>query len=287
MTLPGDIVAAAYRESCLAELEALKPGNVHVFAAGHDMTVADFVASARVSAPVMGDPALSPGSRILHAIRQTRTIVNVNTNLGIVLLCAPLAQAALSSGRDTLRSRLRQVLEQLDIADAERAFEAIRVARPGGLGAASEHDVREPATVSLRTAMAAARDRDRIALQYADGFADVLDLGVPSLRAALARGWPGPWAVSAVYLSFLSAFSDSHVERRHGAVAAQELRRSARRWADLLQVADDPAALAPELLAYDAELKKTGINPGTSADLTVASLFALRLQSAEMDLADR
>jgi len=32
------------------------------------------------------------------------------------------------------------------------------------------------------------------------------------------------------------------------------------------------------LLAFDAELKRDGINPGTTADLSVASLLALHLQ---------
>ena len=39
----------------------------------------------------------------------------------------------------------------------------------------------------------------------------------------------------------------------------------------------DPAAQAPALLALDAELKDRGVNPGTSADLTVASHFAAAL----------
>lgn len=286
MTLPGDRVATAYLESCLAELEALKPGNVHVFAPGHGMTVADFTASARASASAMGEPSMSVGARVLGAIRQTRAVVDCNTNLGIVLLCAPLAQAAMSSRGGGLQDRLRLVLDGLDVADAAHAFEAIRLAQPGGLGSASEHDVRKPAAVSLRAAMEAGRDRDRIALQYSDGFADVFQLGVRRLREALARQWPKPWAVSAVYLAFLSAFPDSHVMRRHGGEAALGICRSARRMAERLEGVANPATLVPEFLAYDAELKDAGINPGTSADLTVASLFAMRLQDAEMDLAD-
>src|SRR5262249_53999218 len=98
VTLPDAAVAAAYLDSCLAELSAPKPGNVHVFAGGHDMTTADFEASARVSAPVMGRRGLSVGERILGAIKATRSVVGCNTNLGIVLLCAPLATAAMQAG---------------------------------------------------------------------------------------------------------------------------------------------------------------------------------------------
>mgnify|MGYP003694220597 CR=1 FL=1 len=88
----------------------------------------------------MGAPALSVGARIFEAIRRTREAVDCNTNLGIVLLCAPLAQAALSSGKESLRDRVRWVLEKLDVADAEQAFAAIRLAEPGGLGTAPQHD---------------------------------------------------------------------------------------------------------------------------------------------------
>ena len=60
-------------------------------------------------------------------------------------------------------------------------------ARPGGLGEAPEHDVRAPARVSLREAMAAAAHRDSIASEYATGYAIVFDTGLPLLADALAR----------------------------------------------------------------------------------------------------
>jgi triphosphoribosyl-dephospho-CoA synthase len=41
----------------------------------------------------------------------------------------------------------------------------------------------------------------------------------------------------------------------------------------------DPTDLLDDLLAWDAALKADRINPGTSADLTVATLFAHHLQS--------
>ena len=127
-------VEQAYLDACLAELAALKPGNVHKYAAGHDMTVTDFETSARVTAPVMAASGLTIGRRIHEAIRRTRQAVANNTNLGIVLLCAPLAQAALEPPAASLRRRLEDVLKSLTIDDAEQAFAAIRLANPGGLG---------------------------------------------------------------------------------------------------------------------------------------------------------
>ncbi len=280
--LPGAAVAAAYHAACLAELAALKPGNVHVFAAGHDMTTALFVASASASAPAMGEPGLTVGARILGAIQRTRQVVDCNTNLGIVLLCAPLAQAALSAAPGGLRDRLHGILTALDVADAEQAFAAIRLAQPGGLGAAPENDVRQPATVPLSVAMAGAAARDRIAEQYASGFADVFETGVARLRSGLFRWTSEPWATTFAYLGFLAHHPDSHIARKFGLERAQAVCAMARPLDGLMQDAGDPEHVVPRLLALDAELKAAGLNPGTSADLTVASLFALRLQDGEI-----
>jgi triphosphoribosyl-dephospho-CoA synthase len=279
--LTGDAVAAAYRDACLAELIALKPGNVHVFADGHDMTTADFEASAQASAPAMGAPALPVGARIFEAIQRTRQTVGFNTNLGIVLLCAPLAQAALSSSSGSLRDRLSAILQRLDVADAERTFAAIRMAEPGGLGDAPEHDVRAPPTVSLAVAMAAAADRDRIAAQYARGFADIFELGLPRLRAGLERWHSERWATTSVYLAFLARLPDSHVARKYGVERAEAVSTRAQPYAERLDEAEDPEPLAAPLLAFDRELKAAGLNPGTSADLTVACLFAHRIEIGE------
>src|SRR5262245_59162273 len=159
-------VEQAYLAACMAELAALKPGNVHVYAAGHRMTVADFEASARASAPALAAPDLGVGQRILAALRRTRAAVSSNTNLGILLLCAPLAQAALETPVGELRRSLHKVLAALSVDDAAAAFEAISLANPGGLGEAAEHDVRTPPVVTLLEAMRIAADRDRIAAQY-------------------------------------------------------------------------------------------------------------------------
>ena len=281
MTLPPEAVAAAYLDACLIELRALKPGNVHDYAAGHAMTVADFEAAARASADVFAQPGLGVGERIFEAVRRSRAAVDCNANLGIVLLCAPLAEAALTAPTNaSFRRGVEAVLARLDRADAEFAFRAIRLAAPGGLGESARHDVRRPATVGLREAMAEAQTRDRVAHQYEAGFADVFDLGLPRLRAGLARWGDTAWAAAAAYLGFLAAFPDSHVERKRGPARAEDVRRRAAPLDALLQAAADPAALRPALLDLDAALKREGVNPGTSADLTVASLFALRLEAA-------
>ncbi|MCM2502225.1 triphosphoribosyl-dephospho-CoA synthase [Aureimonas altamirensis] len=261
MKTPDDI-AALFVRACNAELAALKPGNVHRFEAGHGMTVADFETSADVSAPAICAPGAGVGARILAAVSATRGAVGQNTNLGILLLCAPLAKAAERPGA-SLRGSLDAVLADLRPQDAEDAFRAIALAAPGGLGTAPEADVRRPPPVGLRDAMRLAADRDLIARQYANGYAEIFAIGVP-----LAAGRPMDRAAQDVFLAFAATVPDSHVARKFGSEAAIGLMH---RFRALV------GAPREALAAFDGALKAEGLNPGTSADMTVASLFAAAL----------
>ena len=277
MTSRAEQIAAAFTWACLAELDAPKPGNVHVFAAGHRMTAEAFIASAEAAAPVIAAQGIRVGARILGAVEATFAAVGANTNLGIILLCAPLAAAA-HRARSDLQAALGDVLGGLDTDDTALAFRAIVRAAPAGLGHSARHSVYEPATVSLLEAMTEAADRDRVARQYATNFADVFDLGLPLLQASCHHTDP-KWSTLKAYLGFLSAFPDSHILRKYDTAAAEKVRRTAAIQFASLRTANHPAELLPELLAWDAALKAEGLNPGTSADLTVATLFAHRLQS--------
>ena len=270
---PGPVAAAVWR-ACIEELEAPKPGNVSFASAGHGMTADDFVASARCTADVLGAPDLSLGERVLGAVEATRAAVGCNTNLGIVLLCAPLAQAALDADRNRpLRERVARVLAQAGAEDTERVFAAIRLAGPAGLGESERHDVRRPAAAPLLATMREAEHRDRVARQYARCFEDVFDLGIAALERSRAR-WPGPRAVVALYLAFLARFKDTHIQRKLGSVAAQRVRLEAQRIVERLE-ASESSEMDDECLArFDRSLKSRRINPGTSADLTVATLLA-------------
>ncbi len=273
-------MAAAFVSACLAELDAPKPGNVHAFAGGHRMTIEDFVRSANAAAGPLSAAGAGVGARILGAVEATSAAVGANTNLGIILLCAPLAAAAEADVEGPqLRAALGRVLRELDVADARLAFRAIVKAAPAGLGHSSRHDVFAPAAVSLLQAMAEAANRDRVARQYTTDFADVFELGLPSFEAALNRRAEQKWATLAVFLSFLAAFPDSHIARKLGAESAAEVQREAKKFQTTLRAAEQPAQILPALLAWDAALKAEGINPGTSADLTVATLFAYRLRT--------
>lgn len=272
MNLVETWVATAYRDACLAELDAPKPGNVHRYTSGDWMSVEDFSASAEASASAIGQTDASVGKRIRQAVAATQAAVGINTNLGIILLCAPLAAAAQSPGN--LHAVLSGVLNALDRTDALDAFAAIAVANPGGLGRVERHDVQAPARGTLLEAMAEAAGRDTIARQYATGFADVFSLGLAALKAARTRYGEPRWATLAVYLGYLSALPDSHIARKFGTASALAVQVDARLWQARFDAFDNPAGRLEEILGWDRELKARGLNPGTSADLTVATLFA-------------
>jgi triphosphoribosyl-dephospho-CoA synthase len=240
--------------------------------------VEDFERSAAAAAGPLTAPGQGVGARILGAVDATAAAVETNTNLGIILLCAPLAAAAETFSYD-LRSSLSQALRSLDRDDAELAFKAIVRASPAGLGRAERHDVFAPATGTLREAMAEAADRDRVAQQYVTDFADVFELGEPLLVAALASSADRRLATLVTYLGFLAAFPDSHIVRKYGLTVAAQTREQARPLAAMARKASRLEDVLANVLIWDAELKKANVNPGTSADLTVATLFAHRLRS--------
>jgi triphosphoribosyl-dephospho-CoA synthase len=268
-----DKVAAAFLAACRAELEALKPGNVHVHGEGHGMTVADFETSAVAAAAHIAASGVAVGARILGAVEATRQAVGQNTNLGIILLAAPLAVSAERANGAGLRAALKAVLAELTREDAALCFQAIALANPGGLGEVSKHDVRAPAQITLLEAMRLAAGRDRIAYQYGSGYADIFDIGIPAARDAASPAE----AAAKVYWRFLTRLPDSHIARKFGAGKAKAVRKLAQEIGRTLDKTPDGRARALLLLKLDARLKAERLNPGTSADLTVATLFARAL----------
>lgn len=332
----SDRFRAAFLEACALDVATPKPGNVSVHSPGHGMSAAQFIASADAALDALFARGARVGQRILDAVTRTRDAVGCNTNLGIVLLVAPLAAAleeaverpvgqrvgdsgpAVSGPNAPAASRavtapgwraaLDRVLEALDVEDARLAYRAIALANPGGLGDAPEQSVHAPPTIGLRDAMRLASERDSIARQYANGFADIFDTGLAAAREAPPDA--PDVAMLNVFLAFLGGWPDSHIVRKHGLALAQSVTLAAReqhaRWrrasagtpshaaygtppgvTPLLPLPPLPPLQArrtpadARLDAWDAQLKARAINPGTSADLAVATLFVARCIDAD------
>jgi triphosphoribosyl-dephospho-CoA synthase len=273
-------IAQAYRQACLSELEALKPGNVHRFADGHGMNLVDFVASADASVEPLTDSTYGLGERIFQAVKATREAVGCNTNLGILMLCAPLILAILDHSRNsgTLQERVNSVLTQANNADTEWLFRAIQLAAPGGLGHSEKYDVFQSPAAPLLEVMSHASDRDLIARQYATSYKDLFDFALPSFVHFQERWQNREWAITGLYLSLLARYPDTHVERKFGLYKAVVTTLRAGELLKGLEKADRPEDFQSRLMQADKEFKHGGINPGTTADLTVATLFVSHLE---------
>ncbi|HCT99579.1 MAG TPA: triphosphoribosyl-dephospho-CoA synthase [Methylococcaceae bacterium] len=267
-----------YLQACEIELQAFKPGNVSVYADGHGMTVADFRLSAQVSAEPLCATHYSLGEKIFYAVKATREAVGCNTNLGIILLCAPLIVAAQRYPEDALRVALSNVLKATTIDDAKWAFRAIALASPAGMGEVEEQDITKEATVTLQQAMRMACEKDRVALQYITNYKDIFDLGVLSYTTHFNRWGEQNWAAVAVYADLLSQFPDSHIERKFGSRYSAGISEVMRGLCEKLHSVDTLEQVKPLLYQIDGELKSQGLNPGTTADLTVATVLAVFLE---------
>jgi len=266
--LPASV--AAYL-ACVLEVLAPKAGNVHVHQSFDDATVLDYIASAAVLAPLLDETARrGVGATVLEAVRRTRLVARTNTNLGIVLLLAPLtavpAECSLAEG-------IAAVLNSLTVEDSRAVYAAIRLASPAGLGKVPDQDIGDEPTLPLQTIMQLAANRDLIARQYACAFRDVFAFGVPCLLQALEQGRCLADSLVWCQLHWLAEFGDSLIARKCGHAISQEAAERARQvltlgWPDTLAGQEAFSEL-------DCWLRGDGHrrNPGTTADLVVATLF--------------
>lgn len=261
--------------ACIWEATARKPGNVHRFRDFEDSAYTDFLLSAAAIAPVLEGACRRPvGETVLQAVQATRRVVRTNTNLGIVLLLAPLAAVPLD--RD-FGPGLRTILSALDVNDARSVYEAIRLAAPAGLGHVADQDVHSEPSKSLREVMTLAADRDLVARQYVTDFRDVFQDGIEGLRRGLAEAESMEGAVIYCHVHLMAHHPDSLIARKRGAADAEAARERARRV--LATGWPHPSRGRSEFAEFDAWLRSEGRgrNPGTTADLVAASLFvALR-----------
>jgi triphosphoribosyl-dephospho-CoA synthase len=274
MPEPDRTIGYLAQLACTWEVLARKAGNVCPGREFPDLTVNDFLLSAAAIAPVLEQAPRQPlGITILRCIEETRKVVNTNTNLGIVLLLAPLASVPLDQ---PLEPGLKRVLEHTTVEDSRNVYTAIRLAKPGGLGEVKEQDVRAEPTLPLRDVMTLAKERDQIAAQYATVFTTVFDLQDRLVRVAKRHG-NIERAIIDAQLEFLTRYVDSLVSRKLGFVRAARIGV----WARVIIDAGGPVTWhgRPRYRAFDAWLRSDNHarNPGTTADLIAAALFvALR-----------
>ncbi|MCA9148457.1 MAG: triphosphoribosyl-dephospho-CoA synthase [Planctomycetales bacterium] len=278
--------------SCLLEVAAPKPGNVHRGADFPDMTLQDLLASAVAIGPALElAPDHGVGATALAAIQATRQVTHANTNLGIVLLLAPLACV---SREISLSDGIHSVLSALTANDCADVYQAIQLASPGGLNP-QEVQLHADEVTTIRTnnaaenqqvadrgrslpndllsAMRQAADWDLIAQQYVTDFALVFESIVPWLMATPQLSLSD--RIVRTHVRLMSEFPDSLIARKCGQSVARE---SAANAAAVLRAGEAHESNYHDALAdLDFWLRSDGNrrNPGTTADLIAAGLFVL------------
>lgn len=258
--------------ACLLEATAPKPGNVHRGADFEDLTFTDFAVSAAIVGPILENAARrGVGQTILDAVQATRNIVGTNTNLGMLLLLAPLAAVPRSV---PLVDGISAVLQALSPEDCQHVYEAIRVACPGGLGEVDQMDVNAPPPSDLLAAMTLAAPRDMVARQYVEKFHHVLQWIVPWLAEGRASGLSLIQSIIHVQMRLMSQVPDSLIIRKRGISIAEQAAMYAQNVLDAGPPHGEEYSQA--LGDFDFWLRADGHsrNPGTTADLIAAGLFA-------------
>ena len=289
-------VACAAQLACLLEVSAPKPGNVSPGRHFADARYEDFLASAAaIGEPLAGAGTRGIGATVRLAIEATARWTRSNTNLGIVLLLAPIARAALEEkgvgslfrGTESkktpdpffsdLRRALGRVLDETSVDDAREVYTAIRRAAPGGLGQADAQDVANEPTLPLVDVMRLAADRDGIAREYATAFDATFGTGVPALEQSRGAGLSWDDAIVETFLTLLAAAPDTHVARRGGTALADDVSRRARTALAAGGVRSKTGRQAIDELDRGLRDARNTANPGTTADLTAAAIFVVLL----------
>lgn len=252
---------------------APKPGNVHRGADFDDVTFFDFAAAAVAIAPPFDaiTPQTRLGTLVYEAVAATRNAVGSNTNLGTLLLLGPLA---LVQEGEAVADGIERVLAGLDAEDAQQIYAAIRLAQPGGMGRVEEHDVADSPPAELLRAMQAAAERDLVARQYVNQFDQVLHDVVPLLAHGLSRGWGLADVIVRTHLEMMSRHPDSLIGRKCGPAVAKESARRAQRVLQAGLPGEEDYATALADLDFWLRSDHHRRNPGTTADLIAAGLFA-------------
>jgi len=285
----------------LLESSAEKPGNVNRTASFQSTRYEHFLASAVAlsssfeRAAELGD-AVAKGKiqasdvGIGRIIKECMMNINAwqhggNTLLGTAILLSPFAVAAgMAPIKEDVfaisgfRKYVKLVVESTTSEDAVNVYEAIRAARPGGLGMSSKLDVNDPRSIkkireeniSLYRIFKIAEKYDRICSELVNNYPITFDFAYPSLMTQLRKKDLG-YAIVYTFLSVLAEYPDTLIARKTNNEKAESVSRFAK---EILQSGFETQASKARLREFDTELRRSSnlLNPGTTADIIAAAL---------------
>lgn len=275
------------------EASACKLGNVHPNASFVDMKYDDFLRSAIAIGPTFDQRGkLSVGKLILESVIATQQSVGVNTNLGTLLLMAPVAIAFRTWGNPSsneapfperfaaLREKTIHTLDRLTPNDSRDVYAAIRHAAPGGMGNTEKLDVHQAAApTDLLEAMRVVAEIDQVAHTYCSRFEFLFDEVVPQLQLALKHCGDINHGIRLFQIRWLAQYGDSLVHRKLGKHENDLLRKKSKQLLEIFDAENQQLTehFEKRWARLDRWMRETGHrrNPGTTADLIAAGLFVL------------
>ena len=272
----GILLKKKIKFACDTEIKSLKPGNVHQYSKSYDMDIKDFFKSSLIISKCLTKNNLDLGKKILTSVNEIQDKIKKNTNLGIILMLSPIATVVQKEGiisKEELLKKIKSLIKKQNIKNSIPIFKAISLTSPGGLGFSKKYDVNEPSNTNLYKAMEFAKKKDLIARQYCNGFKDIYKIGIPAYKNFYNKWGKVDWALTGVYLTFLKKFNDSHIVRNKGNKIATSIKKEAKKYYFFLKNNKSLTKIKKKLLIFDKKLKSKRINPGTIADLTVATLL--------------
>ena len=266
-----------YLYACSKDVEVIKPGNVNIDYPHSDTTAYDFLRSAHDSCKSLFKRDLSLGERIYYSVIDSRKNIKVNTNLGIIILIAPIIHSLLNSTKTTLRTALKDVIKTSKISDTNLLCRAIKFVNPGGLGEKEEMNINTLPQVTLKTIMDKSASYDRLSYQYSTGYSDILDFIVPRIIDHRKNIENTDFLLSLVFLEILCEIPDTHISRKFNEKIAKKTSNEARDLIKIINTERSRKKAISRICQLDYEYKNKGINPGTTADLLLSGVMIERL----------
>lgn len=238
-----------------------KPGNVDRCHDYPDTRMEHFLASTILSRKALEEAETGTGrigEIIKHAVRDTNTHSGGNTHFGAFILLIPLVYGGDIPGA-------MQAIQKTDVSDAVAFYKAFAMTTVR-MNATDELDVNDPHTLTvirdrdmtLLDVMTHSAPHDMVAREWVTGF--------PMTRRGadiLIQSGPGREAIVRTFLTLLATEPDTFIIKKHGSLVAREIMLAARDVLEGKRTAED----------LDTECITRGINPGSIADIVIASIY--------------
>ena len=273
-------VKMAFEYACKLDVFSIKPGNVFLDHPAYGMTHKDFLQSSMACSDIICEQNIDIGEKILESVKASIDVVGCNTNLGIILLCSPIVEAIYLDNEHKLQqNNLKKVIDRIDLKQTKTIYKAINLANAGGMGLKDKFDLntKKSSDFILSEAMNFASSYDYIANEYTNYFNNIINTISLNWRNYFKLMGNAECATTATFLKLISSNPDSLIARKYGLDTAIEVSGKFRALSDEYCELKNPNIINNKLLLLDSELKIQGLNPGTTADVVVASIFINRL----------